>query len=701
MDLKRKVLIVDDQDINRAILRKILEDDFDVFEACNGQEAIDILKRDKTFSLAILDLVMPIVSGYDIIKEIREYDDLLHMPIVATSSIDNEKSEIDALLAGASLFFAKPYNPAIIKIRLRNLIDIIENATMINTYERDSLTRLLTKEVFIRNAEDIIENNPDVDYDIICADVDNFKLVNDLFGRSEADRLLVYIGQVLRAYAVNNGGIACRVGADNFLLIAKHRDSYDEFAELSKQQMDDYPLEFHIVLRYGIYHIYDKSFSIEIMSDRATLALEENKGNVNTIISFYNDEMRERLLKQQFIVDSMNEALEEHQFVVYLQPKYDIQQNTLAGAEALVRWIHPEKGFIRPNEFIPLFEKNGFITKLDRYVWDETCKIIKKWLDEKGIYVPVSVNVSRADIYMPDLPKIIYNIVTSNGLSPSHIHLEITESAYTENPDQLINVVTELRNMGFGIEMDDFGSGYSSLNMLSKLPIDVLKLDIDFIRNDNGDKKNILNYIMFLAKWLDLLVVAEGVEQKNQVERLRDLDCDYVQGYYFSRPLPEDDFTNLLYSSKISTSSKNRMFSFKNAEAELKVDSLTNLMLAKVFENEINKYLIENIYSETTLILIEINNLSNINRKQGNIVGDDVLCRMANRLREFIDNRGIISRITGNEFGIFIKEIVNKEFLEELGVIAFDELISLDVNISYATSPKNGIDYFDLIKNAK
>lgn len=220
----------------------------------------------------------------------------------------------------------------------------------------------------------------------------------------------------------------------------------------------------------------------------------------------------------------------------------------MTGAEALVRWIHPEWGFMSPAEFIPLFEKNGFIHRLDKYIWKQVCELINKWKGEGYPLLPVSVNVSRIDIYQMDLADTLVSMAEKYGIDPSYLHLEITESAYSENPGQIINTVNQLRQHGFVIEMDDFGSGYSSLNMLNQMEMDYLKLDMKFIQNElsKPEERSILNYIIAMAHGIGLRVVAEGVETREQLNRLRDTGCDYVQGYYFAKPMPVEEFEKLL-----------------------------------------------------------------------------------------------------------------------------------------------------------
>ena len=284
------------------------------------------------------------------------------------------------------------------------------------------------------------------------------------------------------------------------------------------------------------------------MCDRALLAVDSIKGQYNRYFAVYDDALRGKLLREQAITEAMETALDEGQFVVYLQPKYNLHDDRLAGAEALVRWNHPAWGFLSPGEFIPLFEKNGFITQLDQYVWEQVCALMKTW-NEKGYpALPVSVNVSRSDIYQSDLAQTLLKIVHKYGLEPKQLHLELTESAYTENPNQIVGTVDHLRKLGFIIEMDDFGSGYSSLNMLNRMKLNVLKLDMKFIQSETAKpmEQGILRFVVGLGHWLNLSVVAEGVETREQLERLREVGCDYAQGYFFSKPMLGVEFENLM-----------------------------------------------------------------------------------------------------------------------------------------------------------
>ena len=546
---RKKILVVEDNALNRSLLCQILSADYDVEEAENGQEALGVLRQfGEGISLILLDIIMPVMDGYTFLSIMKADPSYSSIPVIVTTQNDAESDEVAALSHGATDFVAKPYKPQIILHRVAGIIRLRETAAMINMIQYDRLTGLYSKQYFYQQAGEVLLRNPDQQYDIICSDIENFKLINDVFGVKAGDRLLRGIGN---AYAerLKGIGICGRLNSDQFACLLKHRDDYTDDMFIEASILTNGLLDIHnIVMKWGIYNVEDRSVSIEQICDRALLAARSIKGQYGKYFAIYDDTLRNQLLREQAITDSMESALSQNQFLVYLQPKYRIKDEVLAGAEALVRWNHPVWGFLSPAEFIPLFEKNGFITRLDRFVWEKACAVLHDW-DERGYYpMSVSVNVSRADIYNEDLADTLVKIIEKYDLDPSRLHLEITESAYTENPKQIIDTVTTLRELGFVIEMDDFGSGYSSLNMLNDMPIDILKLDMKFIRSEMAKPKSqgILQFIINLASWMNLSVVAEGVETKAQLLRLTEIGCDYVQGYYFAKPMPCQEFEGLL-----------------------------------------------------------------------------------------------------------------------------------------------------------
>ncbi|NCC42821.1 MAG: EAL domain-containing protein, partial [Clostridia bacterium] len=556
--MRKKILVVDDQKINRSILSRLLSDSYEVLEAENGKIALEILRQNsEETSAVILDLIMPVLDGYGVLKAMKEEENLSGIPVIVATQADKGEIEEEALKLGARDFITKPYNPGVLRRRLKNLIELYESNICISHIERDSLTGVYTKEAFCRRASRIIMEHKEKEYLIAATNIKHFKLVNDIFGNQEGDKFLKYIAGIVGKGTEERGGICARSSADHFLCLIpwdKDEKMIRELVDRVSERIDEYPLNMKISMMYGIYEVEDREVPVTIMCDRALLAAQSIKGRYDTAYAFYDDAVRQHLLTEQEITNEMNRALEQEQFQVYFQPKYDLVSEAVAGAEALVRWNHPKLGFMNPVDFVPLFEKNGFITALDKYVWEKTCEMIAKWIKEDKKSVPVSVNVSRKDIYDENLPQTLLNIINKYGLKAEHLHLEITETAYTENADQLIRVVGQLKKLGFVIEMDDFGSGYSSLNMLSELPIDILKLDMRFIQRETAknDSRGILSFIISMAKWMNLDVVAEGVETQTQVTLLRNIDCDYVQGYFYAKPMTKDEFTRLVRKGNLT-----------------------------------------------------------------------------------------------------------------------------------------------------
>lgn len=548
MPLRKKILVVEDNMFNREILSEILSSSYQVLQAENGQEALDVLGQyGEEISLILLDIIMPIMDGYTFLSIAKEDPVFSSIPVIVATQSDGESDEVAALAHGATDFVTKPYKPQIILHRVASIIHLRETASMINLLQYDRLTGIYSKGFFYQKAADLLRQNPETQYDVLCSNVEHFKLINDVFGTQTGDLLLCRIADIYQRMAKEHGGICGRLNTDRFVCVLEHAEYTDAMFEAIVEELSQQVNAGKLSLKWGLYGVEDRSLPIEQICDRALLAEQSIKGQYNKNFAWYDNKLRSKLLHDQMMTDCMETALLENQFQVYLQPKYRIKDETLAGAEALVRWIHPEWGFQSPGVFIPLFEQNGFITRLDQYMWDSTCAILREWMDKGYEPVPVSVNVSRADIYNVDLPNILSGIIEKYNLSPAQLHLEITESAYTENPSQIINTVTELRRRGFIIEMDDFGSGYSSLNMFNDLPIDILKLDMKFIQSETTkpSTRGILQFIISLAQWMNLSVVAEGVETREQLDRLRSIGCDYVQGYYFAKPMPWKEFASL------------------------------------------------------------------------------------------------------------------------------------------------------------
>ncbi len=551
-DSRRKILVVEDEVLNRYMLCKILSEDYEVFMVENGADALKLLYRyGEGISMILLDLIMPVMDGHEFLERFQKEKMFSSVPVIVTTGRDSVEEEIWCLQNGASDYVMKPYKPELVKHRVASIIRLRESASMLNLLKYDRLTGLYSREFFYQDVARILEQNPHQKFDIICSNVENFRLVNERYGSAKGDELLKYIADKYRK-AMKEGESCSRMGADTFALLVKHQEyNQKRFGEAVEKGFSDAPVP-HITIKFGIYKIEDTKLPVAIMCDYAMMALQRIKKRYGKYLAVYDDSLHIDQMKEVRILENMEQALVERQFKVYYQPKQDLQSGGIVGGEALVRWAHPDFGFISPGDFIPLFEQNGFITKMDYYVWEETLRTLKQW-QEKGLpMVPISVNISRVDFDLPDLAQEIINLVDRYGIQHELLHLEVTESAYTDNPRQIIDVINHLRNEGFKIEMDDFGSGYSSLNILSELSIDVLKLDMKFMHGEKyRERKGIVSFIINLGKWLKLSTLAEGVETKEQAESLRSMGCNYAQGYYYSKPISSWEFEKYLKANYI------------------------------------------------------------------------------------------------------------------------------------------------------
>ena len=548
---KKPVLIVEDDFINRELLNAYLQQEYEILCAETAEEALRIIHgNSETLSLVLLDLNLPGMKGLDLLREIKKDIDLSRIPVIVLTS--DTESEVDSLNAGASDFIPKPYpRHEIILARVRRSIELSENKDLIRWTERDQLTGLYNREYFYRYAEIYDTFHQDEATDALVLDVSHFRVMNERFGRAYADEVLKRIGAELFRIVRSNGGIACRREADTFQVYCPHMTDYSPLARQVTAAAcgED---KGRVRIRVGVCPRVDKTVDMERRFDHAKSAADSLRNSFSESVAVYDESLREGEAYAERLLDDFRTALAQKQFAVYFQPKYGIRspKPVLCGAEALVRWQHPELGMIPPGRFIPLFESNGLIRELDHYVWREAAAQIGDWRKRLGCSVPVSVNVSRIDMMDPDLADTFCRLVEENGLSFDDLHLEITESAYTEDSEEIIRVVSGLRARGFKIEMDDFGAGYSSLNMITKLPIDALKLDMMFIRTAFHETGNtgILKIMLDISRYLSVPMIAEGVETEEQMLTLQGLGCDIVQGYYFARPMPAKDFEAYLKS---------------------------------------------------------------------------------------------------------------------------------------------------------
>lgn len=413
----------------------------------------------------------------------------------------------------------------------------------------DDLTGIYNQQGFSELTEKMLAEHPEEQFCLLYWNIRKFRVTNDLFGWQSGDQILIHWANTLRETLNGELAVYGRLEHDNFIcLVPESFLANSDWTKLGEISFSNGETEYHFFSCCGIYKITDPTLPLTTMLDKARVAMETIKNNYMTLYAWYDESMWNNLLEEQRMNNEFKTAIAEKQFKVYYQPICRASDGLITSAEALIRWQHPTKGMISPGVFIPLFEKNGFISILDRYVWNEVASMQQFRLDQGLATVPVSVNVSRVEFYNPNLCEDLRNIAKTHNISPDLLKIEITESAYADNPVQVLEAVKKLHSYGFAVLMDDFGSGYSSLNMLKDLPIDVLKIDMRFLNDLEKSQKAtiVLESIIRLAKWMKLSVVSEGVETQKEWDYLRSVECDSVQGYYFYRPMPQEDFMVLL-----------------------------------------------------------------------------------------------------------------------------------------------------------
>ena len=416
-------------------------------------------------------------------------------------------------------------------------------------FEHDDLTGLLREKPFYEKVGKRLEDINPGEYCLIYMDIYKFKLIDEMFGYDVGDELLRSMAKNLWDFADKYKGLCARISGDKFVLFVPY-DKNIIMALNTKEYKQKRIIPVELYIHCGVYVINHLDMPVARMVDYAQIAQKTIKGNYDNYIAFYDDKIQEQNVKEQEIITSMSQALEDGEFIIYLQPQYDYRDGKICGAEALVRWDRPGKGLVSPADFIPIFETNGFIIRLDENIWEQVCKLQRKWLDEGREIFPISVNVSRVDLLKGSIAEKIIGLLKKYDLQPDMIRVEITESAYMDNPQQLINEISKLQEYGIVVEMDDFGSGYSSLNMLKDVPLHILKTDLRFLAAGGigTRKERILDSVIRMAHEMGMSVIAEGVETKEQADYLLKLNCDQMQGYYFSRPIPVEAYEKMLYS---------------------------------------------------------------------------------------------------------------------------------------------------------
>ena len=420
----------------------------------------------------------------------------------------------------------------------------------------DELTGLYNREAFFREVALLLGARYDVGYCIVCMDISCFKIINDLFHMDTGNLILRTAADYFEEILNPRTSLSCRADADHFILCVPSEElQIEKIIRDLDERIQALHISHNILFFAGIYPVEKRDLPIQQMCDRAGMALKRIKGSYLTRYAYYDAKMRDEMIEELLITGNLEVALSERQFTIFLQPIFDPHKNTVVSAEALVRWFHPIHGMVSPGKFIPVCERNGFIVRLDRFVWEEACRFQRKRLNEGKPIVPISVNLSRLNFYSLDLPDFLSLLLAKYELEPWMLKLEVTESAYTDNQVQLLDMISTFKGLGFSVLMDDFGSGYSSLNMLKDMPLDTIKVDMAFIRELEKSERVavILKFVVELAAALGMGVVVEGVETQKQCDYVASLGDVSIQGYFFSRPLPMPEYEKLLDKYSIET----------------------------------------------------------------------------------------------------------------------------------------------------
>ncbi|MEK8192945.1 EAL domain-containing protein [Clostridioides difficile] len=520
----------DIQEVNR--LKKELQ------ENKTGATVLNMLEERRYLGYATMD------NGNSENNYIKDWNLIFSIPetVVFSNSKQIINRAVYAVLSIVLIFIAIIFY--IIYIKKSNEKEILSLA-----YE-DKVTYIGNQNKFYRECSKYLLDKPSLNYIIVYFDINNFKMINDTFGYEFGDNLLITIAKALKE-ELTEGEVYARLSSDYFAIFCDYKNGRNKIIRkldnIRSNIESNLSIVFEISLCVGIYFVEEGEVDIQKAVNKANMARSVAKGkNINYAI--YNEDVRNKLSEESMILDDIKIALVKNQFEVYYQPKFSLVTGEMIGSEALIRWNHPEHGFISPAVFIPIAEKSKLILKIGRFVFERVCNDLSEWKKQGKKIVPVSVNLSRVELYQPDIVKFINKTIQMYNLSSDFIEIEITETVAINELNILKNVLNELRKHGFSISMDDFGTGYSSISCLRDMPIDILKLDKSFLGGIEHDERsrNIAKSIVSLAKSLDLVVIIEGVESKEQAELMKQFGCDLVQGFYFARPMPAKNFLDLL-----------------------------------------------------------------------------------------------------------------------------------------------------------
>lgn len=525
------ILLVDSRPESASGMEKLLEYDYTVIRVDAKEAPGAYLRYRDRVSLVLLSRF----DAREITKEITEAHRVNGLPVVVYDDRYDPEEEVRALNLGAADYLSAPFDKRVLLARI---------ATAVRDWHplsdsRDLVSGASKLSYFLTTARNFLNENKDREHVLVCAGVCGIREVNERYGLVRGDAFLHHLAESL---AVLSDSEVCRADANSFVFIMDKMRAGSTDWKLLAGGFQSYFTESRLAfgVKFSVCSIANDEPDIRAMIDAAVIAVRSIKSKFSTdVIRF--DKARVDLVRREYqLARRMEMALEKEEFELYLQPKNDLNTGAVCGAEALVRWNHPEFGLVPPDVYVPMFERNGFISELDNYIWEKACQVLASWKGRKDFDFPISVNVSRLDLENDDLVERIEALVDRYGVPHDRLHLEVTESAYVDDPDRVLYCLRRLREHGFKIEMDDFGSGYSSLSALASMPVDYIKLDMRFVqKHDNEEANNrIVTIITSLAKWLNLPMIVEGIEDTQTSEKMRDMGCQTAQGFLYSRPVP-------------------------------------------------------------------------------------------------------------------------------------------------------------------
>lgn len=575
------LLVVDDVPANIYELLEALKDSYRIQVANSGAKALEIVHGLTPPDLILLDVLMPEMDGYEVCRRIKSTPEGKNIPVIFVTVADAVKEKLKGFELGAADYITKPFDIDEVRARIRTHLEltrlrrfledlVAQRTAMLQVSEekyrilahRDPLTGLPNRVLLAELLAHAIQHSErtHTQFALLSLDLDNFKTINESLGHSQGDQLLIEVGKRLQRLLPDSDAIA-RTGGDEFEIILEHKENMP-WVDLLAQRMidalgDPFMLDGHSVYvgaSIGIALYPADGTSVETLQSNADAALHQAKAHGRGVMRFFSPEMSSRAKTRLTLEADLRRAFDHDEFRLYYQPQVDLLSGQIVGLEALVRWEHPGRGIIPPNEFIPLAEESGLVIRLGDWVLHEACRQIKLWSTAGLAPRQTAVNVSAVQLSRGNLVESVRHALELSGIVPEQLELEITESFVMADRDQSFKSLAEIKALGVRLSIDDFGTGYSSLAYLQQLEVHKLKVDMSFVRDmlTNSGNASIVKAVIALGHSLGLEIIAEGVEQEEQVVHLRALQCDVIQGYLISRPLPTDEMTRFLEAFRLS-----------------------------------------------------------------------------------------------------------------------------------------------------